>query len=257
VFLLSFSTIVGSFPVFLLIIATYSYHSLPRVRDGTDEIKPNLARSIRFFEYVIEQGDSELVSEALWELYSVIENHPTLSSKLSSWDLLTRSAAAGQPEAQHLLATAFATGLYKTNLVPTDPVKAVVLDHFAALSGNAEAALATAQRFFTGTGVVRSCKQALPFFEYAAYVAVQSINEQLPQTPGQAGHSVMMHWLDTSYVSETLHPQGDSSEKQGLSEELVDYYVELARSSDVSVAATLGMLLLSGSQQVNCVPNTS
>lgn len=197
-------------------------------------MKVNLNRAVHFFEYVIEKGSEKTASEAVWELYVFLEEYPSLTSKLSPWDLLVRAAEFGHQDAQHQLSAALATGIFRDGLVPTDPTRSLVLEYVSALSGNPTAAMSMGYRYYFGLGVPESCEKALPFYEYAANTAAKYLEEK--------GYSPV---IDRSRLNDVVESQS-KGQKNEFTVELADYYAHLAETGDTNAATTLGTIYSAG-----------
>jgi TPR repeat protein len=112
-----------------------------------------------------------------------------------SFSNLLRAASFGQPQAQHAVASAYSTGLYRGLRVPMDPgrsyllelcmhfnpfftlyyARSLVLDYFSTLAGTPEAHMSIGHRYLKGLGVPRSCEKAAIHYEFAANHAAEQI----------------------------------------------------------------------------------
>jgi len=157
----------------------------------------------------------------------------------SPFMLLTRAAELGQPQAQHLLASAYATGVLHGGpggLVPMDAGKAVLLEYMSALSGNPEAHMAMGYRYKYGIGVVESCERALQHYEFAANVAAGQILKR--------GHPVQ---LEQKYLS-GLNDRGPPRPKSEDDPEVIAYLRQLSDEGDMSASLSLGKMYLNGNR---------
>ena len=111
---------------------------------------------------------------------------------LLAWNAVTIAAELGQPFAQHVLATAYSTGLYGGYLVPMNAARALYLEEMAAMSGHVLANMGMGYRFLHGIVVAESCERALPHYEFAA-------NHVLRQLESRGGVGV---YVETSRLSE-------------------------------------------------------
>lgn len=213
-------------------------------RDGTDGVQKSLLRAARFYEFIIDRsnnnGDNTTHlndSTAEFELSELLVLDPTLSTKHSYLTTLIRAAAGGHPEAQHKLSVAYGTGIAARDIIPMDAGRAVFLEYMAALSGNTLANMGMGYRYYQGIGVAESCEASLPHYEFAANVAAQAIEEQ----------GMLTTQPDTLKLSEANDPAGKWSKREST-QELTDYYAQLAEQGDAMAALTLGNMLIVGTR---------
>ena len=201
-------------------------------------------RAARFYEFIIDRSSNSgenttniSYATAEFELSELLVQDPTLSAKHSYLTTLIRAAAGGHPEAQHKLSVAYGTGIAARDIVPMDAGRAVFLEYMSALSGNVLANMGMGYRYFQGIGVAESCDASLPHYEFAANVAAQTIEEQ----------GLHIAQPDTLKLSEANDPAGKWSKREST-QELTDYYAQLAEQGDVMAALTLGNMLLVGTR---------
>ena len=155
--------------------------------------------------------------------------------------LLQRAAELGQSDAQHTLATAYATGILhggEGGLVPMDAGKALLLEYMAALSGNPEAHMGMGYRYAYGIGVPESCQKALRHYEYAANVAATAISDK--------GYPFTLHRIYLS-ESEKKTPQRQSEDDP----EVISYYIQLSEEGDAHASLNLGRIFSSGNRAID------
>lgn len=215
-------------------------------RDGTDGVARSALRAARFYEFLIERtvgnhneldplGRSQLAAE--YELASLLEQDPTLSSRYSYLGLMIRAASGGHPDAQHRLSVAYATGIAARDIVPMDAGRSLYLEYMSALSGHAMGNMGMGYRYFQGVGVSESCESALPHYEFAANQAAEHVHTLGLHTPQP----------DTLKLSEANDPSVKRTQREG-SQELIDYYAHLAEQGDALAALTLGNMLMMGTR---------
>lgn len=180
--------------------------------------------------------------EAMFELSDLLEQYPDLADDLNKnvfdpLDLLLKAAEMGHSAAQHRLAAAYSTGVH-SSLVHFDSARALLLDFLAASSGNVEANMAMGYRYKSGIGVPESCELAKNFYEFAANIAAEQIEDR-----GFAP------FVDRSKIID-LTKVGSKQQGRDMDEELADYYRHLAGEGDVNAALTLGILMTTGSRQL-------
>jgi hypothetical protein len=157
-----------------------------------------------------------------------------------SWNTLGHAAEMGNPNAQHVLATAYSTGIYAGYLVPMDATRALILEHMAALSGHVLAHMALGYRYMHGIVVDESCERALPHYEVAANHA----NEQMM---GKR-YTTFIEKMKLSEVDYNYYSGSKSSE---VTSEVLDYYTHLASEGDLSSAIQLANLYRKGSRMID------
>ena len=210
------------------------------IRDGANKIDKNPSRAIHFYQFAIEKGQGKVLTTAILELLSLLEEFPgfVVESKYSSWDLLVAAASRGHEDAQHKLSVALSTGIFEGSIVLMDSTRSLLLEYMAALSGHPEAAMGMGYRYSNGIGVVESCEKALLFYEIAANHAVEYFEEK----------NGFVAQPDRSRLSESV----DQSLKwlKESSNELTDYYAHLAASGESTAASLLGNLYATGSRNI-------
>lgn len=198
-----------------------------------------MPRSIHFYQYAIEKAKGKALTQAVTELLNLLDEGHPVQSKYSKWDLLLASATRGNETAQHKLASALAVGIYENSLVPMDITRSLLLEYVAALSGSPEASLGMGYRYANGIGLAQSCEKALPFYEYAANIAVDYIEESNGFVPVP----------DKTRLSDSLEHSFRLLKES--SNELTDYYAHLADNGESSAATLLGNIYTTGSKNLD------
>lgn len=148
----------------------------------------SLERAVHFFQYVMERGSNDLKGIAALELFKLHVENPNLKSESGAWQLLQSSSTWGNREAQHLLSSAMATGIFADGLIdPMNSTEALLLEYSAALSGDSIANLGMGYRSLQGVGLAVSCERALPHLELAANEAAQQLELELFYPPLERG----------------------------------------------------------------------
>lgn len=198
----------------------------------------NFAKSKELYKKVTQVSDQEndgRIAEAFYELSNLLENDSISNNRDLAFEYLTVAATKGYAAAQHKLAASYMAGYYG-GLIPLDPGRAVLLDYFAAISGDPQAAMALGHRYFKGITVPESCAVAAMFMEISANIAAQQIT-----TRG----SVL--FVDKSYLAR-IH---DRKFRREIDDEVVDYYRHLAEEGDGDFAASLGNIYTHGSRMID------
>jgi hypothetical protein len=167
----------------------------------------------------------------------VDENPSSHLVPIISWNTLGFAAEMGNPNAQHVLATAYSTGVFAGYLVPMDATRALILEHMSALSGHIGAHMGMGFRYMNGIVVDESCERALPHYEFAANHA----NQQLMARR----YSV---YIEKMKLAEVDNGQGKIGE---VTPEVLDYYIHLANEGDVSSALSLSNIYRRGSRSID------
>ena len=161
--------------------------------------------------------------------------------RASLFMLMQRAAELGHAQAQHRLATAYATGVLHGGdggLVPMDAGKALLLDYMATLGGSAEAHMAMGYRYSRGISVPESCERGLLHYEFAANVAVSSILKR--------GHPLQ---LEHKYLSE--ESKGPSRSKAEDDPEVIAYYTQLSAEGDLPASLNLAKMYYNGNRAID------
>eukprot|EP01041_Mallomonas_annulata_P002981 gene2981-5852_t len=222
-----------------------------------DSKPQNVAKAKDLYMKVIQQGESPVLSDALYELSSLLENDSSSTSREIAFEKLVMAADRGHPHAQHRLAVAYMTGFYG-GLIPLDPSRALLLEYMAALSGSTEANLALGHRYFKGVGVPERCSTAISFIEIAANVAAEEIERRgytifVDRTYLSQQHDAHYHKeiddesfsVRSPHISSSLYLHGSRNVDQDLNR--AHHFLRLAADkSHVHSSSHLGYLIAQG-----------
>ena len=152
-------------------------------------------------------------------------------------EIVTKASDLGNSKAQHILASAYATGVLngEIGLVPMDAGRSLMLHWMSALSGHPEANVAMGYRFANGIGVKQSCTKALKHYEYAANVAMNQIRER-----GYPYHVEKAYLKDEDNAAKPLSSDNDP--------EVVQYLKQLVEEGDLQASINLGKMYLHGNK---------
>lgn len=221
---------------FVFVSSEFHIEDTIRLARENEKVNPKFAKEL--LRKVIHSSGSEKdgsVAEAFYELSNLLENDPANSNRDLAFEYLATAANKGFAAAQHKLAASYMAG-YFGGLIPLDPGRAVLLDYFAAMSGDAQAAMALGHRYMKGISVPESCAVAAMFMEIAANVAAQQITSR-----------GTVQFVDKSYLAR-IH---DRKFRREIDTEVVDYYRHLAEEGDGDFAASLGNIYIHGSRMID------
>ncbi len=187
-----------------------------------------------YYRQIIDQAADDtdkVLSSALYELSSL---HQYDFDTSYAYDLLVEAANLGHPEASHLLATIYSTGVYN-GLYPMDAGRALMLEYMSALAENPQANMGIGYRYLNGIGVPESCETALRHYEFVANIVANNLERNIFSTH-----------IDKPHLNEL--ESAKSKGRRELDNEVIDYYIHLAAEDDFNAALSLGSMYLHGSR---------